>query len=75
MIVIPAPTHNKFVHNMIDLCIIGVKIIKITQRSRQTQLMPYSHSTEPVSPFLWGLRVEAGGGCDIFVWIHGLRGL
>ena len=34
MIVIPAPTHNKFVHNMLDLCIIGVKIIKITQRSR-----------------------------------------
>ena len=30
----------------------------------------------PVPPFLCGgLRAEAGGGCEIFVWIHGLCGL
>ena len=53
-------------------------------RTRFHSLMPSSHlacdgSTEPVScPFSLsvrpprGLRTEAGGGCEIFVWIHGL---
>ena len=45
-----------------------------------TPLMPSSHlacdgTAEPVSCPYPPFRAEAGGGCEIFVRIHGLRGL